>query len=142
MAISLFDQLGGKTTLIKVHKDFYDRLFEHDWLKNFFVDVDQTILENQQTNFMSEAMGGPKCYAGKLPILTHKHMYITDEIFELRHNLLKESILKCGVTPELCKNWLNIDRAFQGSIVKQKIEDCQKRYNTDTILAVSKPTNV
>ncbi|MCO4783837.1 MAG: group 1 truncated hemoglobin [Candidatus Cloacimonetes bacterium] len=139
MTDCLLDRLGGKTTLKRVHKIFYDRLFEHDWLKKFFLGVDQTVIENQQSDFMSEAMGGPKCYSGKLPIPAHKHMFITDELFTLRHNILRQSILDCGISSDLCESWLKIDKAFRSGIVKPTIDDCQKRYKTDSLLVVPKP---
>ncbi|MCJ8345146.1 group 1 truncated hemoglobin [bacterium] len=139
MSQKLYDKLGGRGTLTKVHKVFYDDLFAHPWLKTFFKGLDQTILENQQSDFMSEAMGGPKCYFGRFPIPTHKNMFITEEIFMLRHKILESSILACGVHQELCEQWLKIDKAFQNGLVKKSINDCEKRFNTDVVMVVQKP---
>ncbi|PCJ16357.1 MAG: group 1 truncated hemoglobin [Candidatus Cloacimonadota bacterium] len=139
MAESLYDKIGGRKTLEKVHKVFYTRLLKHEWLKLFFRGINQTILENQQSDFICEAMGGPKCYSGKFPIPTHKHMLITDEQFMIRHKILEESILFCGVSKELSLAWLKIDKAFQAGICKKSIDECEKRYATDKLLAFPKP---
>ena len=61
---SLFDLLGGRPTLEKVHKVFNDKLYEYLWLKGFFEEIDQKVIENQQTDFMTSNMGGGKIYSG------------------------------------------------------------------------------
>ncbi len=125
--------------LERVHKLFYDKLYEHAWLKHFFADVDQKVIENQQTDFMISNMGGGKLYSGKLPKPAHKHMNITDEMFEERNRILKMSIEACGVKPELAERWLKIDYAFKKSLVKNSVQDCEKRFFTDEILDFPKP---
>lgn len=136
---SLFEQVGGRPTLERVHKIFYDKLWVHPWLKGFFTKLNQKLLENQQTDFMSGAMGGPDNYAGKLPVQAHKHMYITAEQFDLRSAILKQSLIEAGVPPELREKWLKIDGAFKGKMVKKSPGECEGRYKTEPILIVEKP---
>lgn len=136
---TLFDQIGGRPVLEKVHKVFYDKIYEHPWLKKYFENVEQKTIENQQTDFMVSNMGGGKIYSGALPKNGHKHMYITDELFELRAKLLEESLRECNLSEEHINRWLKIDGAFKGSFVKSKLEDCQKRFFTDEILNFPKP---
>ncbi|MBT5260713.1 MAG: group 1 truncated hemoglobin, partial [Nitrospina sp.] len=57
---TLLQEVGGKSVLEKVHKLFYDKLYEHPWLKKFFLHIDQKLIENQQTDFMVANMGGGK----------------------------------------------------------------------------------
>ena len=83
---------------------------------------------------MAMALGGPKKYSGRLPDGAHMHMYITEEIFELRHKILAEALKECLVPEDLRDRWLTTDYQFKGKIVKKTFEDCEKRYNTDTIL--------
>ena len=136
---TLYDLLGGRRTLEKVHKIFYDKLYVHPWLGQFFKHVEQTMIENQQTDFMIQAMGGPDQYLGAYPIPAHKHMNISNELFDLRHGILKDSILEAGVSPDLAERWLKIDGAFRTGIVKKSVDDCQKRFFTDEILDFDKP---
>ena len=136
---SLFVAIGGKATLEKVHKIFYDKIYEHPWISKFFEGIDQTMIENQQTDFMSMAMGGPQVYAGKFPIPAHKHMNISDELFELRSEMLKASIKEAGVPEALAEKWLKIDSSFKKGIVKKNYQECEKRFNTDEILDFPDP---
>ncbi len=135
----LLDKVGGRPILKKVHKLFYDKLYEHPWLKHFFKDVPQETIENQQTDFMVSNMGGGKVYSGGMPKNVHRHMYISEELFDLRSEILKESILKCGVPEDLTDLWVRIDYAFKHSLVKKNVGECEKRFFTDEILNYPKP---
>ncbi len=119
---TLFDAVGGLETLKKVHKIFYDKIYTHYWLKLFFTGHDQQSIENRQTAFMAEKMGGPVEYFGKQPLMAHRHMYITKKLYDVRHELLRESLLEAGVAATLIERWLKIDYAFIRQIVKPSIE--------------------
>jgi len=139
MANNVFDKVGGKETLQKVHKLFYDKIYDHPWLSQFFSHIEQEHIENQQTDFMTKALGGPMIYCGRLPVPAHKHMYITDEIFEIRHKMLKESLIEVGVEGELLEAWLKIDKAFQGALTKKSVSECEKRFFTDDLVIIPNP---
>ncbi len=81
---TLYDRLGGRDCLERVHKRLYDRIFAHPTLSAFFAGKEQLFQEKQQTDFMAEQFGGPKLYRGRLPYGAHQHLFITDEHFELR----------------------------------------------------------
>jgi hemoglobin len=136
----LFDLIGGRPTLEKVHKIFYDKIYAHPWISQYFAGIQQDIIEIQQSDFMSQAMGGPAMYCGKLPIPAHKHMFIPLELFELRTQILKDSLLEAGVSPENQAYWLKIDQAFKRGIIKKDLTECQLRFNTDEIMDIPDPT--
>ncbi len=138
---SLFEQLGGQPTLERVHKIFYDEAYKHSWLKQYFGNVDQDLIERQQTDFMAAAMGGPRRYSGKTVPSAHKHIYATQELFDIRHRMLEESIIKAGVPADLRERWLLIDAAFVKGVVKAKVSDCTQRYHDEPVLAFNKPSN-
>lgn len=125
--------------MMRVHKIFYDKLFKHPWIGKFFKGINQETQEVQQTDFMSQPMGGEATYCGKLPIPAHSHMYITEEIFNLRSQILRDSLKEAGVPDELAERWLAIDNAFKNGIVKKSLEDCKPRYKCDEILVVPDP---
>ena len=139
---TLFDQIGGRAVLQRVHKIFYDKIYAHAWLKQYFKGIKQENIENQSTDFMTANMGGGKIYSGQLPVNAHKHLYITKELFELRHKLLRDSIQEAGLSAEHMERWLRIDSAFERSTVKLDPSLCQKRFFTDEIIVVQKPTNL
>ncbi len=98
------------------------------------------IIEDQQTDFIVSNMGGGKIYSGALPKNGHKHMFVSNELFDLRQALLRESIEECGVLEELAERWLRIDEAFRKSIVKANPDQCEKRFFTDEIKNFPKPS--
>jgi len=118
---SLFDAVGGLPTLQKVHKIFYNKVYAHEWLGKFFAGHSQEAIEIRQTQFMAEKMGGEVEYWGKDMHYAHEAMYITPELFELRHALLDESLREAGVPEDLRERWLRIDAAFRKQIVKDSI---------------------
>lgn len=129
-----FEELGGRIILEKVSKIFYDKIYKHPWIGLYFKDVPQNVIESQQVDFMSAALGGPKVYLGKLPIAAHKHMLLKDDIFDLREELLNQALTESNASAELIMRWHKIDEAFRSKIVKKDLSECEKRYKSDQIL--------
>ncbi|MFT5284129.1 MAG: hemoglobin [Planctomycetota bacterium] len=126
---SLFDRVGGRATLDRVHETFYDKVYEHVWLKKFFDGVDQKTIETTQSDFMCTNMGGGKIYCGRQPKMAHVHIEVVEELFDLRHGLLSESLIENGVKLEHRAEWLRIDMAFKGALLRKR-EDCRTLSNT------------
>lgn len=135
----LFERIGGRAVIEKVHKIFYDDIYSHPWMSQFFRDKDQTHIENQQTDFMSMLFGGPKAYSGRMPIDAHEHMMITSELFAVRQELLKRALEKAGVPEKERGEWLAIDGAFKKVLIKNSVSECRKRYKMDEILDIPDP---
>ncbi len=89
---SFYELLGGRKTLDRVHKRFYDRLYSHPVFGVFFADVKQEYQESQQSDFMMAEFGGPQDYRGRLVHGAHQHMFITEKLFDFRHEILKETL--------------------------------------------------
>lgn len=139
---SLYDRIGGRHTLEKVHKIFYDKLYGHPWLSGFFQGIDQIKIENQQTDFIAQLIGGPKMFGGRLPHHAHAHIYVTEELFLVRNELLRDSLIEAGVAEKEREEWLTIDRAFKRAIVKQSPETCIKRFVDEDIVIIEKPNGL
>lgn len=137
--MSFFDEIGGKSVLQKVHKLFYDRLFNHPKLHKFFLNTPRDHQEDQQTDFMMRLMGGPNHYYGKDPHLAHGHLFITEPIFEARHQILRETLKDCGISQEHQERWLKIDYAFKPQVVKKSISECVPRYFDEGIISIDFP---
>lgn len=137
---TLFDEIGSRQIIEKIHKKFYDDLYDHPVLSKFFEDIPQEIIEKQQTDFMIGSMGGPKTYRGKHPVKSHLNMYITDELFDLRHRMLEKAIREVGTSlkDDSIEKWLKIDYAFKSAIVKKSIDECERLFKTQEILAFDK----
>ncbi|MFA6921916.1 MAG: group 1 truncated hemoglobin, partial [Gallionella sp.] len=93
-----------------------------NWLGQFFAGHNQQAIEDRQTSFMAEKMGSTDRYLGKDLKMVQEAMYITRELFDIRHALLDESLKETGVEDELRERWLRIDSAFMQKIIKPSIE--------------------
>mgnify|MGYP003986433725 FL=1 len=139
MTTNLYDDVGGRPCIERVHKRLYDKLLSHPWLKDFFKGNDRNHLESQQTEFMMLILGGPKIYGGRPPATAHCHMFVTEEIFLIRHELLSQSLTEAGVSPEHKLRWLEFDYGFKAALVKNSIDECEGRYKSEPIIVVEKP---
>lgn len=137
--MTLYDQLLDKDIVFKINEVFYDKVYKHPWMSLYFKDVSEEFITMQQTNFIIGSIGGPKQFSGRMPSNAHPHMYITDELFNLRKALLMDAMEEVRAPQELRDAWLKIDEAFRGVIVKKSLDDCEKRFNSDTILAFENP---
>ena len=139
MSDTFLNELGGMPCLEKVHRIFYDKLLNHPWLKEFFKGVPRSHLESQQSDFMSGVFGGPKIYGGRAPKSAHIHMFITEEVFSIRHELLEQSLIEARIRPDLRERWLDYDTKMKKLLVKNSISECEGRYNSEAIIAIEKP---
>ncbi len=139
MTETLFDELGGMPALEKVHRIFYGKLLCHPWLEDFFKGVPRPHLESQQSEFMSGLFGGPRIYGGRSPHGAHIHMFITEEIFLIRHDLLALSLTEADIPPDLKERWLKHDMAMKRALVKKDVSECEGRYRSEPVIVVEKP---
>ena len=134
-----FEKMGGRSSLIIINKIFYDKVYKHPWLKQFFEQIPQQHIEDQQVDFMQKVLGGENLYVGKAPPVAHMHIMINDDIFQVRKELLKEAFFEANAKPELISKWLTLDDSFKRVIFKDSSAQCKRRFNTDTILDFPAP---
>ncbi len=133
--MTLYEKLGGRATLERVHKTFYDYLYREPKFKKFFANTEQSLIESIQTKFMAAKFGGPQEYLGYGVKEAHINMLITQELLELRQKYLEQAIKDNQVPDELLIEWLKIDHAFWSQIVKHSISDCSRRYRTQELIS-------
>jgi hemoglobin len=120
----LLREIGGEEVVMRVHRRFYDTLFDHPWLGQFFYGKSKTSLITKQTQFMVAAFNGPNNYAGDTPAFVHMHMFITDEMADLREQILKQTILAESLSASVADRWLKVDQSFRPGIVKKSVDEC------------------
>jgi len=123
---TMFDAVGGLSVMDRVHTHFYDKVYAHPWLGQFFTGHHQAAIELRQTQFMAEKMGADSIYPGRDLPLAHRRMYITQELLELRQGLLRESLEEEGLAEDLIRRWLKIDRAFWGKIQNHSLQEFEQ----------------
>ncbi len=134
-----FEYMGGRAILIKINKVFYDKVYAHPWLKLYFQEIPQQHIEDQQVDFMQKVLGGKDVYVGKTPATTHNHMFIPNELFDVRKKLLEESFQEVNANSELIDKWLSLDESFRRLIINKSPDECKGRFKTDPVLNFPKP---
>jgi len=119
---SLFNDIGGLKVMQRVHTRFYDKIYAHPWLKEFFKGHNQQTIELRQTQFMAEKMGANIEYPGMALELAHRRMYIPIELLKVRQSILRESLEEEGIAEELINRWLKIDHAFWHHISNKSLK--------------------
>jgi hemoglobin len=126
--------------LIKQINDvFYDLVYDDKWLFDIFGLVDIDHIKSQQTDFILGALGGPKRYGGRSPKDAHPHIFIQEDMWELREKYLIDAFTECEAPEWMTKKWIDIDNAFKKSILKNSPKDCEGRYRSDPLIIVPNP---
>lgn len=122
----------------KITEEFYELVYSDDWLKHVFT-IDQKVITSQQIDFMVGALGGEKRYGGKSPGEAHPHIFVSEEMWQRREELLQLAMSKVGSPFELNAKWLKIDLAFKRHIVMKDPSECRKRFFSDDLIIVPRP---
>ena len=139
MSDNLYNDIGGEEILNRVHRRFYEILFEDAWLGKFFTGKNPDVLVMKQTKFMMSCMGGPNEYQWETPAIAHMHMNISNELYDLRQSILKQCILDEGISEALAERWLEVDDSFRRALVKNSVEDCVTRVRGQIPIDIPKP---
>lgn len=139
MAFSNYSDEELFQIIFKTTEEFYELIYRHEWLLEVFKVIDQKVITSQQTDFMVQVMGGPKKYGGRTPEDAHPHIYIDDEMWALREEILLIAFKNSKTPIDIQERWLKIDNAFKSKIVKTDVDQCTKRFNFDEIINVPNP---
>lgn len=136
---NLLSEVKGEEGVFKVHQRFYDVMFDEPWLGKFFYGKSKESLIIKQTQFMVAAFGGVNNYMGDTPAFVHMHMYVTDEMSDIRQKILKQAILNEGFSDSVAERWLKVDDSFRESIVKTSIDECVMKCQGQMPVKANKP---
>lgn len=137
--MQLYAEVSGEQGIRRVHQRFYDVMFDEPWLGQFFYGKSKEALINKQTQFMVAAFGGPNHYIGDTPAFVHMHMFITDEMSDLRQQILRQAILDEEFSESVAERWLKVDDAFRESIVKLSVDECVMKCRGQIPVVAKKP---
>ncbi|NQV70059.1 MAG: group 1 truncated hemoglobin [Pseudohongiella sp.] len=137
--LQMFEEAGGRAAIEKVTEAFYDKVYADPWLSQFFDGIPRSHIQAQQDDFMQAALGGRRGYSGKTPPSAHQHIYITEEMFEVRQAHLMSAFRECHASERMVEMWLAIEDAFRGRLTKDSMSDCVMRYPAEGIRNYPKP---
>jgi hemoglobin len=97
MSQTLYEKYGGKKTVGQIVVNFYQKVMADESLKKFFTNTDMKVLISHQTNFISQALGGPKEYTGLDMKAAHQGMNISQSDFNAVAGHLKNTLEELNV---------------------------------------------
>jgi len=98
---SLYSQLGGKANIAAVVEKFYERILEDPDLQEFFEKSNMAWLKTRQTQFLTQALGGPAEFKGRDLKSAHAELLVERYQFERAATHLAEALAELGVPPEV-----------------------------------------
>jgi hemoglobin len=133
--------VGGYDAIYRIHLRFYEMMFEEPWLGRFFWGKHEGVLARKQTDFLVACLGGPHEYRGETPAIAHLHMFITEEMLDVRESLLRRAMAEAGLETALQGRWLRIDNAFRAAVAKRSPDECVMRCVGQVPIVAKRPAD-
>ena len=97
MAQTIFQKIGGFSTVSRVVSDFYDRVLDSEKVGDFFEDIAMDRLIDHQTKFMASLMGGPASYSDDQVAHAHAQLDVDADSFDELVDILCSTLADHGV---------------------------------------------
>ena len=97
MSTSLYDQLGGFSSVRKLVSSFYDLVLDNEDVAPFFENISMADLIDHQTKFWAALLGGPASYTDEQLHAIHATMNVKDNHFETILELAVETLEDAGI---------------------------------------------
>ena len=98
---TLYDELGGAAAIEATVDQFYERVLADEELKPFFASTNMQWLRKRNTQFFTQALGGPAVYKGKGMQAAHESLPIPMEHFTRMAGHLTDALDALGVPQAL-----------------------------------------
>ena len=126
-----------------VAKELYEIVFKDPWFKKIFRNVEQEIITNQQIDFMTKNLGGPNHYCGRSPKDAHPQVWVDENIWAYRVEVLNRAFDAVDAPMEFREKWHAIDHAFKNVIINcSGPEECVGRFKMEEIIYEPMPDHV
>lgn len=117
---SLYERLGGKGAITAAVERFYERVLKDPQLQSFFAKTDMEWLKSRQTQFLTQALGGPADYKGRSMKMAHAGLAIKQSHFDLVAKHLVETLQSLKVPQALIDEVVAGVVPLAGEIVNSK----------------------
>ena len=119
MSEALLGPLPSEPVLLAAARRFYDAIYAHPRLAPLFAGVDQPRQEGKLVRFIQMAWNDALLARmhGRYLRDEHAHMAITDELFDLRHELFAEALRAQGLEASVVDDLLRFNESWRGFVV-------------------------
>ena len=114
---NLYDRIG-ETFIRQALTIFYERAFTDGIIGHFFFGKDRQHITDQQIDFATAMLGGPRRYRGKPLAVAHAKLAIRPPHFRRRQVLLAEVLTELELAEDLKKAWLALEENLLQAVIK------------------------
>ena len=118
--VTLYERLGGAAAIDAAVANFYQRVLSDQQLAHFFESTDMNWLKKSQTEFLTQALGGPSLYKGASMESAHAALGITEEDFNRVAGHLVATLQGLGVPQPLVDEVVALVAPLAPQIVTKK----------------------
>ena len=120
MADSLYERLGGHSTLFEAMHRLYGKMQNDPVISHYFDDMDIESLTRKQVSFMSRAFGGQPPEETRSLIEIHANLGISNHDFNVLISLMQETLSEMGIAIAAQHEVLAIIEEHRNDIVQTK----------------------
>jgi truncated hemoglobin YjbI len=111
-----WDRIGGEPALRAIVDDFVARMFGDPMIGFFFREATQKRIAELEYQHAAEWLGGPVKYKGRPLDQAHAKHRIMGGQFDRRKEILRQTLARHGVPPDLAEAWLAHVESLRGTI--------------------------
>jgi hemoglobin len=100
MKRSLYEKIGGFSTVSGIVLSFYDKVLESEDIAPYFASVDMPRLIDHQTQFVCALLGGPASFSDEHIAHAHRKLRISPAAFDHAAALFREALIEAGLAEE------------------------------------------
>ncbi|GFS07577.1 group 1 truncated hemoglobin [Elysia marginata] len=97
MADSLYERLGGHSTLFEAMHRLYEKMQKHPKISHYFENMDIESLTRKQVSFMTRAFGGSPPKEARSLKEIHDNLGISNHDFNVLISLMQETLIEMGI---------------------------------------------
>jgi hemoglobin len=130
--LSYFEDIGGEFALSAIIDEFVERICSDTMIGFFFGQVNRTRLKRMEYEHAAQFLGAPLSYSGREMREAHKRHPIMGGHFARRRQILKTTLERHGVPPQIAEAWLAHQDALRPQVTSDELTECNDaRQHTD-----------
>ncbi|WP_211824895.1 group I truncated hemoglobin [Kistimonas asteriae] len=123
MADSLYERLGGHSTLFEAMHRLYEKMQNDPVISHYFADMDIESLTRKQVSFMTRAFGGQSPSERRSLKEIHAGLNISNHDFNVLVRLLQETLTEIGIEIKLQHEVMAIIEDVRESVVSDSTDN-------------------
>ena len=119
-----FEQIGGESKLLVIIDEFVERICGDTMIGFFFASVDRARLKRMEYEHAARFLGADIPYTGRALDSAHRRHPILGGHFARRRQILRQTLERHRVEPEIVAAWLAHQDALKAQVTADDVTQC------------------